>query len=104
MGRNVLNLTKPEPGQIWEHATTTINVLILAIDKTSATCRVLEPTYTVPAQRVTTWQVEIPLSKFRFYGNRGLRLVDMRTGKLPVVLKHCGEYNPRLLNLGATNA
>lgn len=95
MGRNVLNLTRPEPRQIWQHVTSKVNLLIISTDSTTARCAILDE-----AGKASHLRVDIPLDKFKFYSNRGLKLVGSKSGTLPKP-GAAGDYNPRLLNLGA---
>jgi len=96
VGRNVLNLTQPEPRQVWQHVTSGATLLILTVDEIYGNCVLLNE-----AGTASSLQVMVPLEKFKCYGNRGLRLIGSRKGVVPKLHPGIGEYNPRLLNLGA---
>ena len=96
MPRQVINLSVPEPRQIWQHVTSGVSLLILDVTRDGlAHCVLLNEVGTA-----SPLQVMVPVPKFKHYGNRGLRLVGSRKYTLPAKRK-AGVYNPRLLNLGA---
>jgi len=96
MPRNKLNLSQPAVRQLWLHVTSGATLMILGIAEDHAQCAILNEVGTA-----SPLQLDVPLDKFRFYGNRGLRLVGSRKHTLPKVHEVRGLYNPRLVNLGA---
>lgn len=96
MGRNKMNLTEPQPKQIWQHIASGIQLLILENTKGVLACAVLNE-----AGTSSKYQVDVPADKFKAYRNRGMRLVGTRKTVMPKVAKVRGAYNPRKVNLGA---
>jgi len=94
--------TIPAHSQIWEHIASGNRFLIERVGSGyAAYCILIE----CSDRRIkyTNLRVCIPVSRFRNYGDRGLRFVRFEGGK-----RHSGEhfscygvYNPRRKNLGA---
>lgn len=93
-----MNVVMPERRQIWKHVVTGIEILVLRVDEDTeyAQCAIMSGHILVSKLRV-----QVPLTKFRFYGNRGLCYSRVWPGNMPVAKDSWSEFNPRLQNLGA---
>lgn len=90
-----LNTTVPAPRQVWEHFKTERQLLIIKINQGSALCALMD------GPKVSKKRVIVPVSKFMFWGDRGMFIAYTRQGRLPSPGKHAGVYNIRHAYLGA---
>ena len=72
-----------------------MQLLIINIKNDTALCAVLD------MGKVSKLRVVVPVSKFMFWGNRGMFMTGTRKGKLPAPGKSAGAYNTRNMALGA---
>lgn len=93
----------PGPNQIWRHNTYGVAVVIqrIAVDG-NCYCAVIDDRNKKKAV-VTSKLVCIPITKFNDMGNRGLRFVADKGGRLLVASppQKYGEYKPRNKWMGA---
>lgn len=95
MAYQVKNVYLPAPNGLWRHIATDTLLLVIELRGLIAECAIMD------GPKVSRRRVEIPIKKMKSYGNRGFEYQLKRKGKVPVVSKNPGLYDPRLKDLGA---